>query len=294
MRVIRSRGDPFLFLVHFVAVYFAVAVAKFMCGSATIEIEEKVCIRLSAGKFTWLMRKNCVCMNTLHEPWSMTCGHWCWCNKAKKSRCHHYFAASKTSISETWNFGHVPWNPIWLPSSPQSKPTTSSLFSHFSDCDSLHLVTDKHIVVRAAFTFIKYFYCIWKLHLRTRLMHRSHSITQIHNLFIYLFFHSFLFYFFFTWVIFHARYASTSSAIPIASGHCSHCTSCCFKSIFDWLIKATLPRPHCTWRSMLLMLRNGFPFHYSLLNATKGFYFYSLITQTQLFHLAANVLNIFI
>lgn len=76
MRVIRSRGDPFLFLVHLVQIHFVavcfVAVAKFMCGSATIEIEEKVCIRLSVGEFTWLMRMNCVCMNTLHEPWSMT------------------------------------------------------------------------------------------------------------------------------------------------------------------------------------------------------------------------------
>lgn len=85
-------------------------------------------------------------------------------------------------------------------------------------------------------------------------MHLSHSITKTQ--FIYLFvFHlvSLLFYS-------HAIYASTSSAIPFPPGSrlSAHRTPLSFESIFYWLIKAILPRPHCNRALLMLRNANGF------------------------------------
>lgn len=113
------------------------------------------------------------------------------------------------------------------------------------------------------------------MHLRTRLMHLSHSITKTQ--FIYLFvFHlvSLLFYS-------HAIYASTSSAIPFPPGSrlSAHRTPLSFESIFYWLIKAILPRPHCNraFYCWCFAMQTVF-----FQNATKGFYFYSLMAKMQL------------
>lgn len=202
-----------------------------------------------------------VCM--LHSNWLMV-------KKTENSRCRSLFYYRLYKPETLAMFACEP------------KPTTSSNdnFSRACVCvfDSLHLVM-------ANISQIKYFYYFYNstLNCICELVECILAILS-QTQFIYLFvFHNLSYFFFFFCIIILTcdLNASTAPVIPFPPGLFTHRTPCCLESIVYWLIKAILPRPHCNW-ALLLMVSQWKRFLFSVVvfqNATKGFYFYSLMAK---------------